>query len=403
LNILLTSVGNVENPRHRSLVNDWQARHHIVEAIPAERLLGYLRLTSASLAQVDVIVCNADLNPDGTPSLFTLEKAIRLANDVADIPECIAMRDGRKWKMIPFVIIGEKGTYFESVSDLKAKHASVIRPNPYTDNLLSAIQSKVDDYHQRLFEEYGYRGMMVRVVKGRTQISPAMQPKKKHKESEYYYVPADRRKHARNKWLTVMRDREGIGADVALLEELLNTNANEQAMQRFFEEHPALLMQARLGIPVAHPTFTTPRRYSPDFAMTPILGAAQGDSAEFLELKGPDAPLLNNIKRHQGLSSALKNAMDQVRDYGRYLSNPENAVSLIKKLGYLPTSPRLAVLIGRDLKDAAQEEVLKRRETEAVNVKIITYDEIMEGQSKQLSSRLVLPGDDDFPDLGKLR
>ncbi len=75
----------------------------------------------------------------------------------------------------------------------------------------------------------------------------------------------------------------------------------------------------------------------------------------------------------------------------------------IQKIGYLPTTPRLAVLIGRDLKGAGQEEVLKRRETEAVNVKIITYDEILEGQSKQLSSRLVLPGDDDFLDLGKLQ
>jgi hypothetical protein len=403
LNILLTSVGNVDNPRHQSIGKDWQARHHIVETIPAERLLGYLRLTSASLAQIDVIVCNADLNPDSTPTPFALDKAVRIANEVADLPEFIAMRDGRKWRMIPFVIIGEKATYFEQVSDLKAKHASVIRPNPYTDNLLSTIQSKVDDYHQRLFEEYEYRGMMVRIVKGRTQISPAMQAKKRHEESEYYYVPADRRKHARNKWLTVMRDREGISADVALLEELINTNANEQAMQRFFEEHPALLMQARLGIPVAHPTFTTPRRYSPDFAMTPILGAAHGDSAEFLELKGPDAPLLNNVKRHQGLSRALHVAIDQVRDYGRYLSNPENAARLIKKLGYLPTTPRLAVLIGRDLRDAAQDEALRRRETEAVNVKIITYDEILEGQAKQLSSRLVLPGDDDFPDLGKLR
>jgi hypothetical protein len=137
--------------------------------------------------------------------------------------------------------------------------------------------------------------------------------------------------------------------------------------------------------------------------MTPILGAAHGDSAEFLELKGPDAPLLNNVKRHQGLSRALHVAIDQVRDYGRYLSNPENAARLIKKLGYLPTTPRLAVLIGRDLRDAAQDEALRRRETEAVNVKIITYDEILEGQAKQLSSRLVLPGDDDFPDLGKLR
>jgi Domain of unknown function (DUF4263) len=148
----------------------------------------------------------------------------------------------------------------------------------------------------------------------------------------------------------------------------------------------------RVGVPVAHPTFTTPPRYSPDFAVTPILGALPGDSVEFLELKGPDAPLLNNAKRHQGISMALKNAMDQVRDYGRYLADPENAVRLIKKLGYLPTTPKLAFLIGRELKDAAQEEVPRRRESEQVNIKIITYDEILEGQANQLSNRIIMPG-----------
>ncbi len=385
------------------MVQDWQARHHIVETKSADRLLSYLRLGSSGLAQVDAIVCNADTEPDGVPRLFTLEKAVRIANEVADLPAFIAMRDGRKWRMIPFVIIGEKATYFEQVSDLKARHATVIRPNPYTDSLLRSIEGKVDDYHQRLFEEYEYRGIMVRNVKGRTQISPALKPKKRYEESEYYYIPADRRKHVRNKWLTVMRDREGISTDVAMLEELLNTNANEQAMQRFFEEHPALLMQARLGVPVAHPTFTTPRRYSPDFAMTPILGALDGGSAEFLELKGPDAALLNNTERHRGLSAALHKAIDQVKDYGRYLSDPENAVRLIKKLGYLPSTPKLSVLIGRDFKDDAENEIFRRRELEQVDIKIITYDEILEGQAKQLSNRIIIPGDDEFEPYSRLR
>ena len=175
------------------MVRDWKERHHIVETMPSERLLGYLRLASASLAHIDVIVCNANTEPDGLPRLFTLNKAVRIANEVAELPESIAMRDGRKWKMIPFVIIGEKATYFEQIPDLKARHASVVSPNPYTDSHLSTIQSKIDEYHQRLFQEYEYRGMMVRYLKGRTQISPALKRKMRYEESEYFYVPADRR------------------------------------------------------------------------------------------------------------------------------------------------------------------------------------------------------------------
>src|ERR1035437_573076 len=325
MNILFTSLGYIDDARHRSMVREGQERHHIVEAMPADRLLSYLRLTSATLAHVDVIVCNADTEPDGTPRLYTLEKAVRMVNQVADLPEFIAMRDGRKWKMIPFVIIGEKAFYFEQVSDLTGRHARVIPPNPFTDGILRRIQEEVDTYYDRLLQEYDNRGMMVRIVKGRTQISPALMRKKKFEESEYYYVAADRRKLARNRWLTVIRDNEGVRADVAMLEQLLNINASEQEMQRFFEEHPAILMQARLGIPISHPSYVSPKPNTLDFAFTPILGAQDGDSVDLLELKRPDAPLLNNLRLHRGLSMALHRAIDQVRDYGRRLSDPLNA------------------------------------------------------------------------------
>jgi hypothetical protein len=394
MNILLTSLGFIDDRIHRSMVRDWQDRHHIVETLPPDRLLSYLRLSSAGLAHIDAIVCNADTEPTG-PRHFMLEKAVRIANDVADLPEFIAQRDGRKWRMIPFIIIGQKTTYFEFVPDLKGRHAGIIRPNPYTDGLLRSIQEKVDSYYDCLMQEYENRGMLVRVVSGRTQISPALQRKRRYEESEYYYLAADRRKLQRNKWLTVMRDHTGIQSDVAMLEQLLNTNATEQEMQRFFEEHPAILMQAQLGIPIAHPSLSSPSPNVLDFAITPILGAQDGDSVDLLELKGPDAKLLNNAKLHRGISMALHRAIDQVKDYGRYLSDPMNAIRLIKKLGYLPSTPKLAVLIGREHKDDAENELYELRVAEQVNVKVITYDQILEGQSKQ-ASRLILPGDDDF-------
>ena len=395
MNILFTSLGNIEDRRHRSIVLKWQEQHHIVQAMPADRVLSYLRLASASLAHIDVIVCDADVEPDGVPSFFTLEKAIRMANEVADLPEYIAMRDGRKWKMIPFVIMGENRHYFAEISDLKGRHACIISPDRSAEGILRKIQESVDNYQNRLLQEYDNRGMMVRIINGRTQISPAMKRKRKYEESEYHYVAADRRKLARNRWLTVMRDNEGIRADVAMLEQLLDTKANEQEMQRFFEEHPSILMQARLGIPIAHPSYASPTPNTLDFAFTPILGAQDGDPVDLLELKGPDAPLLNNLRLHRGLSTALHRAMDQVRDYGRHLSNPMNAIRLIKKFGYLPSTPKLAVLIGRDRKDDAENELLKLRVEEQVDVKVITYDEILEGHAKQLG-RIILPGDDDF-------
>lgn len=376
------------------MAREWRERHHLVESLPADRLLDYLRLTSASHAQIDVIVCNAE-SPDGLPGSEMLERAIRLANAVADLPEFIAQRDGRKWKKIPFIIIGENPFFYYEMPDLKGTHSGIIKPNPYTEGMLRQIQDKVDAYFDRLMREYENRGMLVRSINGRTQISPALTLKKKCEDSEYFYQPADKRKLKRKKWLTVMRDRTGIQADVSMLEELINSNATEQAMQRFFEEHPAILMQARLGIPIAHPHVTSPTPNTLDFALTPILGGLTGDPAELLELKGPDAPILNSLRLHQGLSSALHKAIDQVRDYRRFVADPLNATRLIKKLGYLPAAPRLAVLIGRDRADDAKEEIFKRREEELIDIKVITYDEILEGQAKQLG-RIVIPGDDDF-------
>jgi hypothetical protein len=57
--------------------------------------------------------------------------------------------------------------------------------------------------------------------------------------------------------------------------------------------------------------------------------------------------------------------------------------------------PKFAVSIGRDQVDDAREEVFRRREEELIDVKVITYDEILEGQAKQIG-RIILPGDDEF-------
>ncbi len=64
--------------------------------MPAARLLSYLRLTSASLAQIDVIVCNADAEPGGMPhryeSLFEITAATREPAVLAESLTAVAKR-----------------------------------------------------------------------------------------------------------------------------------------------------------------------------------------------------------------------------------------------------------------------------------------------------------------------
>lgn len=90
----------------------WRAHHHIVEALPFERLLAYPRFDPGSKwAAVDAIVCKADTDPEGGAT-YTLPHALMLATDFRNLPESCAMRDGRNWKSIPFIVISEQPFYF---------------------------------------------------------------------------------------------------------------------------------------------------------------------------------------------------------------------------------------------------------------------------------------------------
>jgi hypothetical protein len=76
---------------------------------------------------------------------------------------------------------------------------------------------------------------------------------------------------------------------------------------------------------------------------------------ELLELKGPDEKTLQK-GRHAGFTAKVHRAVNQVRDYDRYLRDPANIAAIIKGLGDLPDESKLAVLIGRAPKSDAEQE-----------------------------------------------
>ena len=351
MNILLTSTGFLEDSEHNLLIQMLRDHQNIVETLPFDRLINYLRFDpSSSWASVDAIVCKGDTDPEGIPA-YTLERALKLAADFRDLPEHCAMRDGRKWKSIPFVLISEQPYYFACPEEISRLKVTIVKPSSYLVEILRKVTDAVDDYTKRVLDDYSKMGLLVRFEKGRAQIGPALKKKEPKMESSYYYAPADRRTNRR--WMTVMRDNEGIRADVELFQQLLDMNASETEMQRFFEEHPFFLMQARLGIQIPHPSYAT-RRWSPDFAFTSILGPRDVKDIELLEMKGPAEKLLNYHKNHPGFTSILHGAIDQVRDYGRYISHPDNHRKMMNQLGYIPTQSKLAVLIGRDYRDVKE-------------------------------------------------
>lgn len=260
---------------------------------------------------------------------------------------------------------------------------------------VKAIQDLVDEYQDRVLNDYQSLGMLVRFENGRAQISPAL--KLKNEESEFYYAPGDRRIH--KGWVTVKRDHQGLRSDVELFEMMLERGASERQMHKFFEEHPAILMEARPGIPISHrPRFIEPASNEPDFSLSSILGPWRDKAVEVLELKGPGEKTLRTGP-HPGFSAKVIWAVDQVRDYDRYLRDPANITAVLQGLGYLPDASKLAVLIGRAPKSYAECEVWAQRQ-DKLDVKIVTYDEILAKQAAQLQDShhyRVLSGTPGYP------
>jgi hypothetical protein len=388
MNLLFTSVANFLTFEAEECLRDWRARYHVVEQMPFERVANYLRFDYArGLALVDAIVCMADTDRivyDGArhlPTLdFPLEKALALAEDVRNLPETCTMRDGRKWRSIPFAIFS--GLWDSSTWLLKRNqtHARIFTSS-HSVIALNQIQDLVDQYQDRVLDDYRNLGILVRFVKGRAQIGPALRRKDRSVESEYYYAPGDRRSN--KGWVTVKRDSQGLRQDVELFHMLLDKGASETEMHRFFEEHPAILMEARMGIPISHrPRFDSPENQTPDFSISPILGPLDEKLIELLELKGPRENTLTK-GLHRGFTAKVKSAVDQVRDYGRYLHEPANIEAILRALGYIPDDSKKAVLIGRAPRNETDRETWAQRQSE-LDVQIVTYDEILETQASQI-------------------
>lgn len=355
------------------------------------RLVSYLRFDPASaMALVDAIVFNAQANLvsfDGIGFEFRspLATAVKVAEDVRRLPESCAMRDGRKWKTIPFIVFAnafDEIPFYIELPDRFKILPPVLARYPYA--ALRTIRQHVDEYHDQILKDYISLGILVQSTNGHVQIHPALKKRDTTTESAYYYADADKRSTRR--WVTVKRDQQGLKHDIEVFQYLIEQKG-EREMHRFLEEHPAFLMEAFRGVPLSHrPTLAQPKGNTPDYSILPILGPLDNRAIELLELKGPSEPTLQG-RLHRGFTRKVHAAVDQVRDYERYMQDPVNSQAIRRSVGYIPTASNLAVLIGRTPRNESDQEIFLRRETE-LGVKIVTYDEILQVQADQVHSAL---------------
>lgn len=80
----------------------------------------------------------------------------------------------------------------------------------------------------------------------------------------------------------------------------------------------------------------------------------------------------------------MTRAIQQLQDYKDYFNRPDSEQELIKKFGFRPLNPRLAVLIGRRDR-VADGMVLDRMQGRCLDVEILTYDELIDFEAQRLA------------------
>ena len=121
----------------------------------------------------------------------------------------------------------------------------------------------------------------------------------------------------------------------------------------------------------------------PDFVLKPVVATQRDRNWEVLDLKRPQARLLAGPRNHRRFSQEVTSALTQLLDYGEYFENPTNMEEVERVLGHRLRYPQLAVLIGR-LPSGEELSMLDRHQTRAPEVRIVTYDEVLERQKQML-------------------
>lgn len=371
-----------------------------VDLVSPGSVVERLRSGVDALAVADAIVLGLSLIGASEGEGEQVIPPIRLARALRELPASSAMPDGRRWNRVPIVILGwrisSRADLGEDVHVYRGPRRRVLPglgPAEFVadvgeldDDLVLFMDDIVEDYHRRIVDDYRDLGFLITEDHGRLQLSPALKPREPV-ESELYYGPADRRD--RSRYITIHRDFYGISYEAEELEALINRkDVTEPELQKFFERHPHFLTSGIWSRAISHPRLPLDDRKSlvPDFVLEPIIAERRARDLEWqiLDLKRPQERLVVGSERRRRLTSEVMKAIAQLRDYGEYFADPQHAKNVERALGHPVRRPQLAVLIGRD--DGEHGDVL---DAEGVrhNVRLVTYDEILDRQIALLQRR----------------
>ena len=353
-----------------------------------DQALEIIHASASPQLTFDVIVMRAD-PLEGAST--TIGYVYELCREIRDLPENVAMFDGKKWCSIPIVMMSprvrddvkhdrfDEGDPTDTVND--ASVLSVVDPHDANNYGADFIKEKVAEYRQAVLSDLDDMGFMVRYERGRYTVAPAFKSREEL-ESRYYFGPADKRPPT---VVTVHRDNFGVQVELEELESLINRpNVSERELQKFFEAHPYFLSTNHTPLPQVRLAKDDGTLLIPDFILKPIVAQQRDSRWEVLDLKLPQVKLLAGKGSRAKLSGKVMDAIRQLRDYKEYFEHPDHAREVDVLLGHALKRPKLGVLIGRLAN--TDIEVLEREQQYFTDVKIVTYDEILEQQQSLLGA-----------------
>jgi hypothetical protein len=160
------------------------------------------------------------------------------------------MRDGRKWKRIPQIVLTDRGyrslAYVDTEVDFVLDVTDLMLFGGYGSPITwIEIEKVINQYHQKAAAGYERIGFLITADHGRYRVKRAFR-KKNSFESEFYYGGKDQRRF--REYVTIGRDSEGIEYEAILFEQLLNNpTTGEREVHQFFEQHPDILAEAMMG------------------------------------------------------------------------------------------------------------------------------------------------------------
>jgi Domain of unknown function (DUF4263) len=367
-----------------ALLSLLQRRGAAVDVVGLDSFVSRLRTNLDAWAMADVLLIEASprVFADDTAAAEATQRAISVAKDVRGLPPAIAMTDGRRWSGLPIlVVVNDMEQY-----DRYEVAASAIDVTLFTDSV-ETVYGYLDDlvvaYRRELLADFDDCGFLVSYEHGRYRVGPAMVPRA-GLETRLYYGPADRRPN--DQWYTIDRELLGVEFEAELFEALINNpDVSEGEMQVFLEAHPHFLTMNYWSDVISHPRLPSDdgRLLIPDFVLKPIVAERFDSEWRVLEIKRPQERLLVGPSNRRRFSSKVLDAIRQVRDYRDYFEDPRNADDVRRVLGHSLRRPQLAVLIGR-LADVDEAAIIDR-EQERENVRIVTYDRLLERQRRLYS------------------